>query len=132
MTFQRVYFDENGKIIGRDNNDEPSMPFDNVILPPEVIVNNRTMMVDLTTRALRAMTDQERRQFNAPSGFQLRSLRDQELQNTDWRESQPTWAKYRRELRDITTVGDAEAMLNSWPARPDGSDALARVKAEML
>lgn len=134
----RLYYRESGQIWGYDSGaaGDPPMYPDAVFLmvPRDEAPDRRTHVVDIKTQTTRPMTAQERQRFNCPTAWDLTNFREVELQNTDWREGKPgqeAWTAYRQALRDITKAGGPLEMLQAWPARPDGTDAVAHFKSEM-
>lgn len=66
----------------------------------------------------------DREEFFDVDWERVRSKRDKELANSDWRAVKDRvlpneWKEYRQALRDITDHTDANAAADNWPVKPD-------------
>jgi len=128
-----VYFDPaTGQIIGHDDCERPqSVPGEHVELWTERIPDHAEDHIDLVTRTLRPKTANERYSAQLPRVSEVRSRRTDELYATDWRRGDPAWDDYRQRLRDVTKASDIAGMVESWPTRPDGSDAVPDLRTRV-
>lgn len=133
-----VYFDPStGKIVGHDTSLVASCWAGVEALECSDTPDHKRQKVDLATRTVVAMTPDEVLAADAPEEVETLHARRAELAAFDWTDAAPHlsdetragWQAYRQALRDITLAGNSVAMVRAWPLRPDGTDAVARLRA---
>jgi hypothetical protein len=87
-----------------------------------------------------------------PAEYEVRAARYAELVATDWTDSarhlletnkipdgqtaaphkvRANWEMYRQKLRDLGAISNPVEMIEAWPLRPDGTDAISHLRARI-
>lgn len=101
-------------------------------------IDPRTHRIDVATGGLVEKSASDIAQENAPRLFEIESIvrgalaasdeymmPDRTVSNLD------AWIIYRQALRDLSDRPDAAAMIDAWPVRPDGIDAIAGLRTRL-
>lgn len=139
MTVHVHYVTATGEIVGHENTVNPVGLAGCKILLVETSPDHKTQKVDLLTLMVVDKTLDEQALANIPSVNDITFARWRDMAAFDWIDTAPhldaatrsKWQTYRQSLRDITKYGDAIAMVNAWPLRPDGTDAIAHLRTRI-
>jgi len=131
-----------GEIVGWESTDvAPPAVAGHEVLEVESIdgVGHKTHKVHVKRRAVAAKTKKELSAARETTIFKVKQIVFAELQASDVtqipdypisQDLRAKWTSYRQALRDLSkNNGTARAMLDAFPARPDGVDVKARYAA---
>lgn len=107
-----------------------------------VDINPKTQRIDVDTLELVSKADDEIAHAMLPDLFEVKSAILRELEFTDKYASPPSdmplkgaftidWLPYRQSLRDLSKLSSPVEMVKAWPMRPDGTDAIAPLRARI-
>lgn len=100
-------------------------------------IDPKKQKIDVASLALVDKTEEENRSALVPTEHAVKSAIFRELQHTDSfvlldrpmdDELKTRWRSYRQTLRDLSKLETPLAMIEAWPTRPDGSDAVKQLR----
>lgn len=107
----------------------------------EITINHKTQKIDVLTGELIDKADDEQAHAHLPTVLEIKHVIATELQHSDsyllpdrplHDDLRAAWITYRADLRERSKLPDAIAMMKTWPARPDGADAISALRARIL
>jgi hypothetical protein len=139
----RVFYDPaTGTIYGYEHTNSPSEREGQAYLDfaEPVPWDPTKYKVDLETGTIVEMTPPEIYEAQLPKVYEVESAIYNELNATletqfpdytDSEEERAEWSTYRRALRKLHEKGDALAMLNAWPERPDKRETIGHLRSRV-
>ena len=139
----RVHYDRGtGKIQSCEFTNVPSAHpgYDYIDAKVEEHVAAASHRVDLASKTIVPLTEDEKRILDAPTLSEVQSAVRAELAATD-RTQLPDfplkhgtveqWRAYRHALRRLSDLGTPAPMIGAWPLRPDGADAIPLLRKRL-
>lgn len=105
----------------------------------EIIINAKTQKIDVLTHELIDKEWDEQAHAHIPSVLEIKHYIALELLHTDSYEMPSrqrrmrevlakAWIDYREILRDLSKLETSQAMIETWPNRPNGENAIPRLR----
>lgn len=102
------------------------------------LIDARTHRIEIATGALIEISQAEIAIEGAPRLIEIEALvrgalaaSDEFMMPDRVVPDREAWVTYRQALRDLSDQPDAAAMVDAWPVRPDGIDAIAGLRTRL-